>query len=170
MASFQQEIPCMQGDQGKYYIHDGYRYDSHFPQEWARCHDHPAAQSPVGGGGPKNCWNCCQYGSINGVFVHYCSNCARYHGDRHSTEIPNTIQTPEALWDKVPYMMGVSFAQIGDSTLEDRSGEFYIPDDGRDDLELECEVEEEEQEEEEQGYEDEGDAGSVDTQLTTISV
>lgn len=142
MASFQQQLPLMQGDQGKYYIHDGYRYDSHFPQDWALCHDDPRAESPVHGGGPKNCWNCCQYGSINGVFVHYCSNCARHHGERHSTEIPNTIQTQEVLWEKVPYMMGVSFAQIGDSTLEDRSGEFYEPDDGRNLMEFDSEKEE----------------------------
>ena len=118
MANFDPQFRY--GDQGVYYEHDGCRYDSHFPHTWARCH---------GSGGPKRCPNCCAYGSIHGVFVHYCSNCARFHGDRHSIELPKHITDERVLWEKVPYMTGVSFDQIGDSAFGDSCGDEIFEED-----------------------------------------
>ena len=115
---------------GDYYVLEGFRYDARFPVAWATSHDETWHGGGRGcadeesqlhvyyqGGGPKNCGNCCEYGSRNGVFVHYCSNCARHHGDRHSADVPNYITDDAELWELVPYMAGVSFAQVGDSSF-----------------------------------------------------
>jgi hypothetical protein len=59
-----------------YYIVDGFLYTETFPQEWAKNHWFNT--------GPKKCKNCLYYGSLNGVFIGYCSNCAAnvYHYNR----------------------------------------------------------------------------------------
>ena len=115
---------------GDYYVLEGFRYDARFPVAWATSHDETWRGGGRGcadeenqlhvyyqGGGPKNCGNCCEYGSIHGVFVLYCSDCARNHGDRHSADVPIYITEEEELWELVPYMKGVSFEQIGDSSF-----------------------------------------------------
>ena len=52
-----------------YFTHsDGYKYVDTFPRYWLE-NEHPAC-------GPVNCSNCGTYGSINGIFVGYCLNCA----------------------------------------------------------------------------------------------
>jgi hypothetical protein len=51
-------------------------YIGGFPLEWATAHEC--------GTGPKECVNCAYYGSVNGVFIGYCANCAQnaYKGSR----------------------------------------------------------------------------------------
>lgn len=52
-----------------YFTHsDGYKYVDTFPRDWLE-NEHPKC-------GPVNCSNCRTYGSINGIFVGYCLNCA----------------------------------------------------------------------------------------------
>ena len=52
-----------------YFTHsDGYKYVDTFPRDWLE-NEHPTC-------GPINCPNCRTYGSINGIFVGYCVNCA----------------------------------------------------------------------------------------------
>lgn len=57
-------------DCGDYYTVGYYKYANSFPKEWAQSH--------LSGTGPEQCGNCYEYGSIDGVFVGYCLNCARY--------------------------------------------------------------------------------------------
>jgi hypothetical protein len=55
---------------GERYLYDYQWYHEKFPEEWAVCHKE--------GTGPGQCTNCADYGSINGVFIGYCANCAMY--------------------------------------------------------------------------------------------
>jgi hypothetical protein len=52
------------------YNYDYYCYHKNFPVDWAVCHKE--------GTGPAQCSNCFHFGSINGVFIGYCANCAEY--------------------------------------------------------------------------------------------
>ena len=59
-----------------FYYQDKYLYDYHwyhisFPKEWAVNHHNDET-------GPKCCLNCECFGSINGIFIGYCVNCAQY--------------------------------------------------------------------------------------------
>ena len=56
---------------GERYLYDYQWYHEKFPEEWAVCHKE--------GTGPGQCTNCADYGSINGVFIGYCANCAIYN-------------------------------------------------------------------------------------------
>ena len=49
---------------------DGCKYYRNFPDYWMDNYEK--------GTGPKDCLNCEAYGTIEGVFVSYCSNCALY--------------------------------------------------------------------------------------------
>jgi hypothetical protein len=53
-----------------YYSYDEELYCGTFPEEWVLDH--------LPGTGPKECGNCADYGSWNGVFLGYCANCAQY--------------------------------------------------------------------------------------------
>ena len=55
---------------GERYLYDYQWYHAKFPEEWATCHKE--------GTGPGQCNNCADYGSINGIFIGYCANCAMY--------------------------------------------------------------------------------------------
>jgi hypothetical protein len=57
-------------DCGDYYTLGYYKYNKSFPEEWAISH--------LPGTGPEQCGNCYDYGSIDGVFLGYCLNCAIY--------------------------------------------------------------------------------------------
>lgn len=59
-----------------HHYHDKYLYDyqwyhENFPEHWAVNHKE--------GTGPGQCSNCAHFGSINGVFIGYCVNCAEYN-------------------------------------------------------------------------------------------
>jgi hypothetical protein len=58
------------------YMIEQYKYAISFPKEWAMSH--------LPGTGPEQCGNCYDYGSVEGLFVGYCLNCARYdyNGER----------------------------------------------------------------------------------------
>jgi hypothetical protein len=55
--------------QGKYLLNE-FWYHENFPLEWAKHHEEET--------GPSNCNNCAYFGSINGIFIGYCCNCADY--------------------------------------------------------------------------------------------
>lgn len=65
------EYYSIEGNVGEQVIYIG-----GFPLEWATAHEC--------GSGPKECVNCAYYGSVNGVFIGYCANCAQnvYKGAR----------------------------------------------------------------------------------------
>ena len=103
------ESTITQGQQGKYYIINGYKYDIHFPIEWA-------INDTLYETGPQCCKNCHYFGSINLVFVGYCSNCGLHihkqnrpflHFDALSISI-------DELWQQLPYLHGIYFDEIGD--------------------------------------------------------
>jgi hypothetical protein len=52
------------------YLYDYQWYHEKFPEAWALNHQE--------GTGPGQCNNCADYGSVNGVFIGYCANCALY--------------------------------------------------------------------------------------------
>jgi len=55
---------------GERYLYDYQWYHERFPEEWAVCHEE--------GTGPGQCNNCANFGSVNGIFIGYCANCAAY--------------------------------------------------------------------------------------------
>jgi hypothetical protein len=59
-----------------YYSYDEELYCGTFPENWV--------ENCLEGTGPKECGNCAYYGSWNGVFLGYCTNCAQYayNGER----------------------------------------------------------------------------------------
>jgi hypothetical protein len=50
------------------YLYDYQWYHEKFPEEWILKHRH--------GTGPGQCENCADYGTVNGIFIGYCANCA----------------------------------------------------------------------------------------------
>lgn len=110
-------LPLIQGAQGKYYVVDGFKYDEHFPKEWALNHwAYPSDTTGKTMSGPKSCRNCRSYGSINGVFVFYCANCTTkvYNGQRGGYILSAQDTTESELWREFPYMNCVTFDEIGD--------------------------------------------------------
>jgi hypothetical protein len=125
-------VPIFQGNQGKYYILDGYKYDIHFPLAWALDHhNHKPYYSEkknktyINGSGPKKCSDCSLFGSIYYVFIGYCSNCLRdvYHDKRgdHSVAPGMSVGMLSecTLWKQYPYLNGVKFEEIGDKIAQE---------------------------------------------------
>jgi hypothetical protein len=52
------------------YLYDYQWYHESFPVEWAVYHEDET--------GPGQCSNCAKFGSVNGIFIGYCANCAIY--------------------------------------------------------------------------------------------
>lgn len=119
-----------QGIQGDYYVINGIKYDSHFPQEWATNHrdfaqgDDPCDLDYVTETGPESCGNCESYGSLRGVFVGYCMNCAREYNFTRGKGFVDDY-TDEELWENLPYMRGVSMKRIGDADIQIQEPEIY---------------------------------------------
>uniref|UniRef100_A0A6C0JES2 Uncharacterized protein n=1 Tax=viral metagenome TaxID=1070528 RepID=A0A6C0JES2_9ZZZZ len=63
-----EEIPFYYADR---YLYDGVWYHLKFPENWAKNHSCMT--------GPHDCANCAYFGSVNGVFLGYCCNCADYN-------------------------------------------------------------------------------------------
>jgi hypothetical protein len=118
-------IDIYRGERGKYYIHEGVRYDIHFPLAWALDHRGLPPRNlrykndpPTFFSGPTGCKNCASYGSLNGVFVGYCVACIDrvYNGDRSGVIEMHDI-TYEELWEQLPYMKGVYQGEIGNKPI-----------------------------------------------------
>ena len=118
-SNIDNEVTFYQGKQGKYYVIDGEKYDIHFPLYWATCHN---GAYPEDIAGPKSCLNCKEYGSVNGVFVAYCLNCA-YHVFEETRE--GSDGTPESL-QNLSYLRDVPISEIGDVYKEDYSDDYCI--------------------------------------------
>ena len=122
LSANDERVPLIQGKQGRYYVVDGVKYEEHFPQEWALNHlPYPKEvlidDSEIIMTGPKECLNCSVYGSINDVFVFYCANCYKsvYNGERGGFIWCSSEVTEKELWEKLPYMNGILFDEIGDT-------------------------------------------------------
>jgi hypothetical protein len=86
----------------KYYICNDRKYDISYPKEWAESHKkHPNGK----GSGPKECGNCCFYGSINGVFVYHCFNCAYLYGTNNWIS-PKKVTKRDL--EKIPYLKHIT--------------------------------------------------------------
>jgi len=116
MSAFQPVIK--QGAQGQYYEVGGIKYTGTFPYEWAT--NHKFLDGTEFCSGPKDCGNCREFGSINGVFVGYCSNCVTYiyngetYPKRNDCIYNAKVATDDALWAACPYLQGISLSRIGD--------------------------------------------------------
>ena len=82
-----EHIDIMRGEVGGrlFYILENICYDISFPLVWASEHKWFSGQKHLCGPSKEDyrCENCVAYGSVNGVFISYCSNCAdmyEYHG------------------------------------------------------------------------------------------
>jgi len=121
-SNIDNEVTFYQGKQGKYYVIDGEKYDIHFPLYWAKCHNVANPEYPEDIPGPKTCLNCKEIGSINGVFVAYCLNCACYVFEETREGFDGT---PESL-QSLSYMRDVPISEIGDVDEEDMSDDYCI--------------------------------------------
>ena len=125
-------IELINGKYGKYYVVDNINYDIHFPVGWAIDHKVFEAYNEDDGityteyTGPVHCGNCYNYGSINGVFVGYCSNCLRLYNN-NGMQRGQLLQQYAGLsldqlcecvmWNIYPYIHNVSYNKIG---IQDR--------------------------------------------------
>ena len=55
------------------YVYNNIKYIHAFPKSWARNH--------ISDTGPESCAMCVSYGTVDGIFVGYCSACARLYHD-----------------------------------------------------------------------------------------
>jgi hypothetical protein len=64
-------------------------YHECFPEEWLDTH--------APGTGPKECANCRWYGSLGGIFLGYCVNCAQYiyNGERGRGLYGDGLEIPD---------------------------------------------------------------------------
>jgi hypothetical protein len=118
------EITFYQGKQGKYYVIDGEKYDIHFPLYWALYHNDTNPEYPGECAGPKSCVNCKDHGSINGVFVAYCSNCAYYVFEETREGTIDGLTAAESL-ETLSYMKDVPVTEIGDVAENMYQGDDY---------------------------------------------
>jgi len=118
MAQFNLKEQVFAGDRRQFYSYDEELYTATFPFEWAENH--------LPGSGPKECGNCAYYGSLNGVFVGYCCNCAvyLYKGERGRGFIDcgkenssKTVDNFVSIFDT--YMKGVDPDDVGDKDFID---------------------------------------------------
>jgi len=93
------------------YLYDYQWYHEKFPEAWAKCHND--------GTGPGQCGNCADYGSVNGVFIGYCANCAvhDYNGTRGRGFIDNGVELSDNDVLEIPsvfetYLEGVNVNNI----------------------------------------------------------
>ena len=106
----------------QYYTLGGNRFDINFPIKWAVENLNENDEYILVG--PFHCGNCAIVGSINNVFVGYCSNCALYKynysrgngfNDIGAEQIVNhlgeELNPQNSIWNT--YMENVQYDQIG---------------------------------------------------------
>lgn len=128
-SNYINSIAIFQGDQWQFYVIDGKKYHILFPLQWAINHKMQT--------GPKLCHNCEAYGSIQGVFIGYCSNCINEYinmkcerGHLHFPGSSMNQLTNKQIWSQYPYMEGIFLKQ--DSS--EHSGEEKVVEDGAEDV------------------------------------
>jgi len=111
------EITKYIGSCGEYYNFNGVNYDIHFPIDWV-------FQYPINVMifGPETCYSCFTNGYYNGVFVGYCSDCARIvNYKRGNGMIGNGIENEEGLLEENSiwnvYLQNTCLDDIGDENL-----------------------------------------------------
>jgi hypothetical protein len=115
-------------EQESIYLCDDEYYTIHFPKEWAVSHKM--------GSGPKECSNCADFGSWNGVFIGYCMNCAdyMYNYERGSGFYTYGIETSvgdPCLYAMNTYLKNVDFRSVGvpgynEKCVVDEDGNPYL--------------------------------------------
>jgi hypothetical protein len=119
------------GTHGEYYTINGYHYDRHFPLSWAlepevyaRTPDNKVEKFKTG---PQYCSTCNYFGTIRGVFVCYCSWCARNLFEyerggiiRDNKLKPNPVHMIIEDEDLMayPYMKHITMDEIGCEKIE----------------------------------------------------
>ena len=99
-----------------FYSYDNELYCPSFPKVWVTSH--------LSGSGPKECYNCSYYGSWNGVFIGYCSNCAEHiynntrgYGFNTRWEEVIPINCDPSASAMSSYLLNINFDLIGDKEL-----------------------------------------------------
>jgi len=89
-------------------------YHECFPEEWK------TADKP--GTGPKECGNCRSYGSLDGIFLGYCTNCAQheYKGQRGPGLYNNGMERPDFTDTSIytTYLKGYTLCADGKSLVK----------------------------------------------------
>jgi len=93
------------------YLYQGVWYHQQFPVSWAMYHHFDT--------GPHDCQNCACYGSVEGVFVGYCANCALhfYEGGRGRGFMGDGVELDTDIARSYPsafdtYLVGVDVTAI----------------------------------------------------------
>ena len=112
-----EHIKIMRGEVGGrlFYILENICYDISFPLVWASEHKWFSGQKHLCGPSKEDysCGNCVVYGSVNGVFISYCSNCANmyeYHGCPRGCGVlfpEDSLDIINAKQNKVGYCEGI---------------------------------------------------------------
>jgi hypothetical protein len=104
----------------KYYCINGEPYTKTFPIEWATNH--------LPSTGPESCKNCAKYGTWNGVFVCYCSNCANMYNGKRGPGVNDYLYKGENLPIEEDnsklaamnsYLRDIKLSDIGDKDIWD---------------------------------------------------
>jgi len=120
--------------QGKY-LYANQWYHENFPLEWAQSHeDHT---------GPEHCLNCSYFGSIHGIFIGYCANCAIHvyegargrgfvgDGQEDSGDFPSAFDT---------YLEGVDLNDIMSITGSEPDEDLDDHDDAYSDMDMDMDI------------------------------
>jgi len=137
-ATLLSTITVYQGEQGRFYYHNGIWYDCHFPVAYALDHNPTEYTSECG---PERCASCSTYGYVRNVFVGYCWDCAAaYQVPRGCAAVkmdeevfcfPSFSQENVEL--RIPYMVGVSLEEIGNEEQEQEQEQQQEQEQGEDD-------------------------------------
>lgn len=107
---------------GKFYCINGEPYIMTFPISWST--DHIKAT------GPESCANCAAYGTWNGVFVCYCSNCAKLYDGKRGYGVQNYLHINDEYSKLVTmnsYLEGIKLGDIGDKDIFDSEKSLKFP-------------------------------------------
>ena len=104
----------------KTYTYHGKTYISSFPKEWLR---HKI------GTGPEMCENCQYHGSYNGVFIGYCTTCAREYSGERGNGFDNHFREHDPRGEKSATQTYLKEVRLSEIIMSDFYDEFESYDD-----------------------------------------
>lgn len=104
----------------KTYTYHGKTYISSFPKEWLR---HKI------GTGPEMCENCQYHGSYNGVFIGYCTTCAREYSGERGNGFDNHFREQDPRGEKSATQTYLKEVRLSEIIMSDFYDEFENYDD-----------------------------------------
>ena len=116
----------IKGAQGPYKLINGHKFVPEFPNDWAKSHAQfvNSDLNLTNLLGP-HCVTCVTMCSKGSVFIGYCGNCITEYANRGTPRgylvLPETHisqLTANELWDRYPYLDGITLDEIGDEETE----------------------------------------------------